>query len=166
MSVERQGYRTRRDYRNARKGSVPAGIPVLAIDYWPLLRQSAAAVLRLPGQVVQGDVQREHVYPGLAQELDVAGLGVLGHQLLDLGHRQVPGRRHPVNLDGRVLRRDVGVETRSGRGDGVRRDRGNRHVIERQDLRLELLDVGDQGRVVRAEVGRGRVAGVAAVVGG
>src|SRR5690348_4141003 len=50
----------------------------------------------LPGQLIERDVQVEHVDPGLAEEAERAALGVPGHQVLDRRDRQVPGRSHAV----------------------------------------------------------------------
>src|SRR6266567_1425401 len=55
-------------------------------------------------QLVQRDVQLEHVDRRLTEEAEHPALGVLVHQRLDLGHRQIPGLGHAVDLDGRVLR--------------------------------------------------------------
>ena len=54
--------------------------------------------------------------------------------------RQVPGRGHPVDLHVRVRRRDVRVEAGPRRGHRVRRYLRDRHVVERGDLLLPLLD--------------------------
>src|SRR5580700_1056528 len=68
------------------------------------LPSATARVLRLPGQLVESDVQGEDVHPGLAEDAEVAALGVLVDKRLDLGDRQVPCRRDPRDLDVRVLR--------------------------------------------------------------
>ena len=77
----------------------------------------------------------------------------------------MPRRGDPVHLEVGVLRGDVRVQARPGRGDRVRRDLRDLDVVERGVGLLPLLDQLHQRRVVGAQVGRGGVAGVAAVVG-
>src|SRR5215470_2499981 len=50
-----------------------------------------SSATRLRRYLVERDVQLEHVHGRLAQEAEHAALGVLGHQFLDRGDRQVPG---------------------------------------------------------------------------
>src|ERR1700760_2187238 len=60
-------------------------------------------------QLVQSDVELEDVHPGLAQEPEVPSRGVPAHQAPDHRSGQVPGRGHPVDLNGRVSGGDVRV---------------------------------------------------------
>src|SRR6185437_14084637 len=48
---------------------------------------------------IERDVQQEHVDARLAQEAQRAALGVLADQRPDRGRADVPGRRHPADLD-------------------------------------------------------------------
>jgi hypothetical protein len=89
------------------------GRSLLVITYWSRVRPGATAhVRRLARQLVQGDVEVQHVYPWLAEDAEVTALGVLADQRLDGSDRQVPCRRDPVDLDVRVLL----LEAADGRG--------------------------------------------------
>src|SRR5450631_1426971 len=61
-------------------------------------------------QLVERDVQVEHVHPRLTQEAQVPALDVGGDQRPYHGRAQVPGLGDPVHLQVGVLGRDVGVE--------------------------------------------------------
>ena len=115
--------------------------------------------------LVERDVEGEDVHPGLAEEAEVAALDEPADQGPDRSRAGVPRRGDPVHLQVGVLRGDERVQARPGRGHRVRRDAGHLHVVERGVGLLPLLDQLHQRRVVRAQVGRGGVAGVAAVVG-
>src|SRR5450755_823172 len=65
-------------------------------------------------QLVERDVQVEHVHPRLTQEAQVPALDVGGDQRPYHGRAQVPGLGDPVHLQVGVLRGDVGVEARTG----------------------------------------------------
>src|SRR5215469_14269486 len=114
--------------------------------------------------LIERAVQQQHVDSWRAQEPERAARGVLLDEGLDLGRADVPGGSDSVHLDGGVGLRDLRVEARGGSRDGVGRDLRDRHVVERGDLLLPLLDELDLGRVVRSQVRRARVQRVAAVI--
>ena len=89
--------------------------------------------------LVEGEVELEHVHPGLAEEAEEAAFGVLGDQLEHPVERQAADRGDPVRLDARVGLGDVRVDA-GGRGG----DRVDRHVG------------GGQARVVAAARASGR----------
>ena len=75
-----------------------------------------------PGRLSRAMLSVSTLTPGSPRNSMSRALVFSADQLLDLRHRQVPGRGHPVNLDGRVGRRDVRVEPGPGGRDRVRRD--------------------------------------------
>src|SRR5262249_40923549 len=70
-------------------------------------RTSGTIVSRFPSsrlgrQLIEGDVQREHVHAGLAEEADRPALNVAVDQRPDLRRGQVPCRGDPVDLQVRI----------------------------------------------------------------
>ena len=72
--------------------------------------------------LVEGDVELQHVDPGLADEAEPRGRpGWSATSLHDLVRADAAGLGHPVHLQIGVGRRDVRIQSAAAGGDGVRR---------------------------------------------
>jgi hypothetical protein len=112
---------------------------------------------------VERDVEQEHVHPRVAQQAELAPLGVPAHQRAHLLRAHPPGPGHPRDLELGIGRGDVRVEPGARRGDHVGRDLSALGAV----LLDHMLDAsGDQGigqlGVGGAFVGAGRGGGVIA----
>ena len=76
--------------------------------------------------LVESEVELENVHARLAEEAEPAAVGVVGDQLLHALQREPAHASRRVRPAGRVRRRDVRVDARSGRRDGVDRDVADR----------------------------------------
>src|SRR3984885_1001636 len=92
--------------------------------------------LLAPCEAVEGEVDLQHVYAGLAHEPEGVAVGVLRNKLVDLCQREVADGGDPVRLDVGIGDRDVRVDARGGALHGVRRD-----LRDRQRRVIRLLEL-------------------------
>ena len=118
-----------------------------------LAREDAAEVggHQAPPRLVESEIELEDVDARLAEEAEAAAVGVLLDQLLHGRERQVPDGGDAPRLQLRVGGRDVGVDTRGGRRDGVDRD-----VVDRQARVVRRLELQDRRSGVLRRSWRGR----------
>ena len=99
----------------------------------------------LLAELVQVEIEREHVDPRLAQHAQVARSDVRCDELVHRILAQVAGFGYPGNLVKGAVRADVRVEAGAGRGDQVNRD--GLAVVGRGQLVDVALNAGDEGFV-------------------
>ena len=84
------------------------------------------------GLLVEGQVEFQNVYAGFSNEAQDGQARVRIHQPLHVRNRAMTGGGDARYLARGVLRGNVGVETGSGGGDGIRRDRPPLRNLRRQ----------------------------------
>ena len=115
-------------------------------------------------QVVESEIQFEHVDSRFAEEPQVALVGVLLDQVANRGFRKAALPSDARNLKLRGCRGDLGIQARGGGGeeiDGIEL----RGILFMQGLGVGLNAV-DQFLVGGSEVGAAGVGGVVSVAGG
>src|SRR5882757_629910 len=75
----------------------------------------------LTAELVNGEVELDHIDPGLTEESQGAALDVVGDQRTDGGGVEVARGGHPRGLLVGVRRGDVRVQPRGAGGEGVGR---------------------------------------------
>src|SRR5450432_17730 len=137
--------RSRRPTRITATTSLPCPIP-------PWLRGDIGRS-RICTQLVEGEVELQHIDRRLTEYAPVALMGCLGDERLDPRDRQVPGSGDPGDLQSGVGRANVGIEPAGGSRDGISRDCG----VSGEPVGGAISDHGGLDTVVELLAGRPKV---------